>query len=731
MLKRFFIGFLLLLVFFGAVLLWQLPRVVSVLAIPVLESAGLHDVELDIDGIGPGHANLGSLRFRHNAVLFSAQSIRLVWSGTAILDGQLDTLDVDFLEVELSQPGGGKSDFNFDDIDLLFSLLVAPVSELVPVKDFAVGNLIVYRNIDSDQAGKRVLINGNLQLRNELGNAELNAVYRADSSPELAIKASSRKPGEYSASIKTVAGDKLLAVQAQFSDKQLLFDGTADKALLELTSTISSTVLDELEFSSMVFAGGVEDSRRNLRGKLSININDIRYTGYKLEELSAEFPITIGPQEPMFSDGWLGTDSEIAFELSGLDFAEEVQPLDVSLKLERLRYPINVPGEPLIEGHFLIDQITPENEQIPLALNNIEQSFALRGDMLELTGTLNESTRALTITSDAKYSLSSGELFVRINPAGVSFDNADRFADLIAPYDPPIALVTGQMESSFELDWNVKGPVENLTVRGSVEFTNIGGAYNDYYFSGLDGAYSGSVYPVIASDDTSVITVTQLDAGVAVRDLKAVLSLNQLNSNRANGFADGLEVQLFSVLANTMGGYIAIKPAQINFADQQHELSMLLIGIDIDTLLREQEWEEVIASGKLSGEIPLLINDDGLRVTGGRVYAAEPGGKIQYTGDVDALSLAAGPAGFVFEALQDFHYGSMNIYPEYSPDGSLKMRLEVRGNNPQVEQGRPINFNINLEQNLLKLRESLRYVDGLNDEIDEKVQAFYRNNPNK
>ena len=175
-----------------------------------------------------------------------------------------------------------------------------------------------------------------------------------------------------------------------------------------------------------------------------------------------------------------------------------------------------------------------------------------------------------------------------------------------------------------------------------------------------------------------------------------------------------------------MGGYIAIRPAVINTANDKHELSMLIIGLDIATLLREQAVEEVIATGALSGEVPILINDDGLNVIDGRVYAAEPGGKIQYKGDIEALSAAAGPAGFVFEALQDFDYGSMNIFPEYTPDGTLTMRLEIRGSNPEVEQGRPINFNINLEQNLLKLRESLRYTDGLNDEIDEKVRAFYQ-----
>ena len=737
MLKRFFIGFLLLIILLGFLLLWQLPRVVSVFAVPVLESFGLQNVELEVEEVGVGHANLSSLKFRYDGALASLQNVRLDWVGMTILDGQVATIDIDSLEVELDQNDTDESELSSGNIDLLFGLLATPLSKQIPVKDLMLGNLLIYQNPNIDQGSKSVVMDGSVELHKELGNVELSAVYRTESDPELEIKVSSGESGEYSASIKTVAGDELLALQAQLIDKQLLFDGVANQAILELGSAVPLAVLDEIEFSMLAFNGAFEreqkedDKNSKLHGEISININDINYLEYKLEMLSSSFPIAIEPQEVIYADGWLSVNNEIAFELLGLELAGQLEPLDINATMEKLHYPVSASGEPFIQGRFFIDRIEPNNQEIPLVLIDVEQTFALNGDVLELTGAFNEFTRNLMVTGETKYNFSSGDLSARIRPAEVSFDDAGSFADLIASYELPLAIVTGQLESSFELDWNVKEPVEDLSVRGLVEFTNIGGAYDDYYFSGLAGAYSGSVYPVIVSDDTSVITVTQLDAGVAVRDLKAVLSLNQLNSNRANGIADGLEVQLFSVLANTMGGYIAIKPAQINLADQQHELSMLLIGIDIDTLLREQELEDVIASGKLSGEIPLLINDDGLSVSGGRVYAAEPGGKIQYKGDVDALSLAAGPAGFVFEALQDFNYGSMNIYPEYSPDGTLKMRLEVRGNNPQVEQGRPINFNINLEQNLLKLRESLRYVDGLNDEIDEKVQAFYRNRPKK
>ncbi len=52
--------------------------------------------------------------------------------------------------------------------------------------------------------------------------------------------------------------------------------------------------------------------------------------------------------------------------------------------------------------------------------------------------------------------------------------------------------------------------------------------------------------------------------------------------------------------------------------------------------------------------------------------------------------------------------------------------LRLQGNNPDYESGREINLNINVQQNMLKLLESLRYVDGLNEVLDQRVQQFYQ-----
>jgi hypothetical protein len=52
--------------------------------------------------------------------------------------------------------------------------------------------------------------------------------------------------------------------------------------------------------------------------------------------------------------------------------------------------------------------------------------------------------------------------------------------------------------------------------------------------------------------------------------------------------------------------------------------------------------------------------------------------------------------------------------------------LEIQGSNPDLEGGRQINLNINLEQNIIELLRSLRFVEGLNDAIDNRIQDYYR-----
>jgi len=74
------------------------------------------------------------------------------------------------------------------------------------------------------------------------------------------------------------------------------------------------------------------------------------------------------------------------------------------------------------------------------------------------------------------------------------------------------------------------------------------------------------------------------------------------------------------------------------------------------------------------------------------------------------------------QILSDFRFKLLHIVADYQPDGELALMIELKGNNPDYEKGRPVEFNFNIEENVLKLLQSLRMADEISESIEKKVQ---------
>ena len=75
-------------------------------------------------------------------------------------------------------------------------------------------------------------------------------------------------------------------------------------------------------------------------------------------------------------------------------------------------------------------------------------------------------------------------------------------------------------------------------------------------------------------------------------------------------------------------------------------------------------------------------------------------------------------------------YESLTVDVEYQEDGEMEMLLSVKGISPNLDKQRPVHFNQNLQQNVLKLLQGLRYAEGLSKDIDRNVQEYFRKQKN-
>ena len=76
----------------------------------------------------------------------------------------------------------------------------------------------------------------------------------------------------------------------------------------------------------------------------------------------------------------------------------------------------------------------------------------------------------------------------------------------------------------------------------------------------------------------------------------------------------------------------------------------------------------------------------------------------------------------VTQSLEDFHFTTLNSQVNYDQQGTLSLAMRLEGQNPAIEQGRPIHFNINLQEDIPSLLASLQLTDKVNDIIKQRVQ---------
>ncbi len=402
---------------------------------------------------------------------------------------------------------------------------------------------------------------------------------------------------------------------------------------------------------------------------------------------------------------------------------QRVQPLNASLQIEQARL---AQGELFATGVLAIPQLTIDDtssdgllEGGGLRLDNVRQPFELNGDVLSSNGSLQSIERDLHIDTNTQHNLRQRQGRTAFRFKTLTFDDPQQLNKLVAPAIPPISLVAGEVDISGEARWRDKADEWQTTVNIDAQLNNLGGAYDEAYFSGANGQFSLQVHPDIVTKKKQRLSVAQLDAGVENKDLVFEFGL------RSSPMGDLPIVDILTAQTQLLQGRVSLKPTAYDLNQQPQTVQLVIENIDLNELVTLQQLDDVQATGRINGVLPIIINHNQISIDDGQMQALAPGGVLRYQANTDAIQ-SNKYAETVVLALRNFHYDALQADTQYQPDGTLILALQLQGNNPDFEQGRQINLNINLEQNVLKLLESLRLYDGVSDKLDKRVRDFYQ-----
>lgn len=490
---------------------------------------------------------------------------------------------------------------------------------------------------------------------------------------------------------------------------------------------------DELELSDISFSGAVSAHIDAEQWQIDVAESWQLASQYsRMDETELPQGWAVSSTQPLHLKGDFQAAAQAALEETLLEIStpivqdktleQRIQPLILSLQIEQARFN---QGTLYARGLLAISQLTIDDiatdhkQKNAWRLDNVSQSFEFSNDLLISRGSMQNTERNLHIETTSKHDFKGRQGHSEFRFKTLKFSEPGRLNQLIFPIVPPVNLVVGEVDLSGHARWYDKEGQWQTTAHIDAQLENLGGAYEQAYFSGTSGQLSLQVYPEILSKTPHRLTVAQLDAGVENKDIVLEFTL------RPSTFGDLPIVDILQAKTQLLQGSVSLKHTAYDLNQPQQSLQVVLENIDLNELVTLQQLDDVQATGLVSGLLPITIRNGQVSIDDGQLQAIAPGGVLKYQADTDAL-LSNKYAETVVLALRNFHYDVLRADTQYKPDGTLLLKLQLQGNNPDFEQGRQVKLNINLEQNVLKLLESLRLYDGVSDRLDKRVRDLYQ-----
>ncbi|TDL94756.1 dicarboxylate transport [Stutzerimonas stutzeri ATCC 17588 = LMG 11199] len=261
-------------------------------------------------------------------------------------------------------------------------------------------------------------------------------------------------------------------------------------------------------------------------------------------------------------------------------------------------------------------------------------------------------------------------------------------------------------------------PTANLTL----EARGLAGIFDRSEISGLDARLTAQLRRDRLRLDVSELRLVELNPGFTFGPLLLRGHYEAAIDQPAKG-------RLTWQIAETqiLGGRFWLPAGALDLAAPQQRLSARLEGVQLGDVLAAYPTEGLSGSGVIDGSFDVQRSAEGLSVRDGKLAARAPGGVLRFRSPkIEALGQANPAMKIVTEALHDFHYDLLTSDVRYDENGKLNLGLRLNGHNPALEGGRPINFSINLEEDIPALLTSLQLSDRVSETIQRRVQERLR-----
>ena len=268
---------------------------------------------------------------------------------------------------------------------------------------------------------------------------------------------------------------------------------------------------------------------------------------------------------------------------------------------------------------------------------------------------------------------------------------------------------TGRVEAKADVSIDAQGP------RVEVDL-----ALRDASFETRAARFSGVNGRILLQGPSPWSTPPDQLVSAALTDIGLPLTDGLLRFQLRPGAA----LNVASATWRMFGGELRIQ-GPFDFGAERRTLVLEVRGLDLAEIARAAELKGLSGTGTLDGKIPIRFADESVFFEAADLHSTGEGGTIQYRPEQGAHSLGSRP-GIVLalRALEDFRYQELRITLDGDASAPVNTGLYIRGSNPQLERGRPVEFNVNVNAPISALLRSSLAGYRLPEAIDRNLRDF-------
>ncbi|HEX7931409.1 MAG TPA: YdbH domain-containing protein, partial [Sphingomicrobium sp.] len=286
----------------------------------------------------------------------------------------------------------------------------------------------------------------------------------------------------------------------------------------------------------------------------------------------------------------------------------------------------------------------------------------LSGDKITAGGTLVHPASGTKVTDvTIRHALSSGRGQAILDVPGIRFDQGLQPEELTRLTEGVIALVVGTVQGRGEINWNGDGKV---TSTGDFSTAGVDLAAPFGPVTGLSGNIHFTDLLGLETAPGQTATIATINPGILVENgvIRYQLLPNQLVKVERGEWP-------------FMGGRLILRETVLNFGrPSPKRLTFEVVGFDAKKFIDTFGFQGIEITGTFDGVLPMIFDENGGRVVGGRLDSREPGGQFNYNGTKPKAGIAVGLA---FDLLSNMRYQQMTIRLDGDLAGEFASRFEI------------------------------------------------------